>query len=137
MFEAIDHVGVAVRSLDDGLALYGQTLGLVVAHRERVDEQGVEAALLDVGESHVELLAPLGDDTPVGKFIAKRGTGLHHVAYRVPDINRTLGELNREGVRMIDEVARRGIRDSLVAFVHPSATGGVLTEIVQPAEARH
>jgi methylmalonyl-CoA epimerase len=137
MFEAIDHVGVAVRDLDEGLALYGGTLGLELAHREVVEQQGVEAALLDVGESHVELLAPLGDDTPVGKFIAKRGTGLHHVAYRVPDINRTLGELNREGVRMIDEVARRGIRDSLVAFVHPSATGGVLTEIVQPAEAAH
>jgi methylmalonyl-CoA/ethylmalonyl-CoA epimerase len=137
MFEAIDHVGVAVRSLDDGLALYGETLGLKLAHRELVEAQGVEAALLDVGSSHVELLAPLADDTPVGKFIAKRGTGLHHVAYRVPDINRTLGELNREGVRMIDEVARRGIRDSLVAFVHPSATGGVLTEIVQPAEAAH
>jgi methylmalonyl-CoA epimerase len=137
MFEAIDHVGVAVRSLDDGLALYGRTLGLELAHRELVEEQGVEAALLDVGESHVELLAPLGDDTPVGKFIAKRGTGLHHVAYRVADINRTLGELNREGVRMIDEVARRGIRDSLVAFVHPSATGGVLTEIVQPAGGPH
>ncbi len=137
MFEAIDHVGVAVRTLDDGLALYGETLGLELSHREVVEAQGVEAALLDVGESHVELLAPLGDDTPVGKFIAKRGAGLHHVAYRVGDINRTLGELNREGVRMIDEVARPGIRDSLVAFVHPSATGGVLTEIVQPAEGSH
>jgi methylmalonyl-CoA/ethylmalonyl-CoA epimerase len=137
MFEAIDHVGVAVRSLDDGLALYGETLGLKLAHRELVEAQGVEAALLDVGSSHVELLAPLADDTPVGKFIAKRGPGLHHVAYRVADINRTLAELNRDGVRMIDEVARRGIRDSLVAFVHPSATDGVLTELVQPAEGSH
>ena len=134
MFSAIDHVGVAVPSLDEGLALYGETLELAPAHREVVEEQGVEAALLDVGESHVELLAPLGDDTPVGRFLAKRGPGPHHVAYRVEDINKTLGELNRHGVRMIDEVARRGIRDSMVAFPHPSATGGVLTEIVQPAE---
>jgi methylmalonyl-CoA/ethylmalonyl-CoA epimerase len=137
MFAAIDHVGVAVSSLDAGIALYAGTFGLELAHREVVEDQGVEAALLEVGESHVELLSPLGDDTPVGKFIAKRGTGLHHVAYRVEDINRTLAQLNDEGVRMIDEVARRGIRDSLVAFVHPSATGGVLTEIVQPAEGAH
>jgi methylmalonyl-CoA/ethylmalonyl-CoA epimerase len=137
MLGAIDHVGVAVRSLDDGLALYGETLGLELAHREVVEEQGVEAALLDVGDSHVELLAPLGEETPVGRFIAKRGVGLHHVAYRVEDINRALAELNEEGVRMIDEVARRGIRDSLVAFVHPTATGGVLTEIVQPGKGAH
>jgi methylmalonyl-CoA/ethylmalonyl-CoA epimerase len=137
MLGAIDHVGVAVRSLDEGLALYGETLGLELAHREVVEEQGVEAALLDVGDSHVELLAPLGEETPVGRFIAKRGVGLHHVAYRVEDINRALAELNEEGVRMIDEVARRGIRDSLVAFVHPTATGGVLTEIVQPGQEAH
>jgi methylmalonyl-CoA epimerase len=134
MLGAIDHVGVAVEDLDAGLKLYEETLGLPLVHREVVEEQGVEAALLDVGESHVELLAPLGEDTPVGKYLAKRGPGLHHVAYRVDDINTALGDLNREGVRMIDEVARRGIRDSLVAFVHPSATGGVLTELVQPAE---
>ena len=137
MLSAIDHVGVAVTSLDEGLALYGDTLALELAHREVVEAQGVEAALLDVGESHVELLAPLGDDTPVGRFLAKRGPGLHHVAYRVADINAALGELNRQGVRMIDEVARPGIRDSMVAFVHPSATGGVLTELVQPAEGEH
>lgn len=134
MFAAIDHVGVAVRSLDEGLELYQGVLRLALVHREVVEEQGVEAGLLEVGESHVELLAPLGDDTPVGRHLAKRGPGLHHVAYRVDDINRTLAELNDEGVRMIDEVARRGIRNSLVAFMHPAATGGVLTEIVQPAE---
>jgi methylmalonyl-CoA/ethylmalonyl-CoA epimerase len=134
MFAAIDHVGVAVKSLDEALTLYGSTLGLKLVHREVVSDQGVEAALLDVGESHVELLAPLSDDTPVGKFVAKKGAGLHHVAYRVDDINQTLADLNREGVRMIDEVARKGIRDSMVAFVHPEATGGVLTELVQPAE---
>ncbi len=134
MFAAIDHVGVVVKSIDDGLALYGDTLGLELAHREVVEDQGVEAALLDVGGSHVELLAPLSDDTPVGKFLAKKGPGLHHVAYRVDDINQTLADLNDEGVRMLDEVARRGIQNSMVAFVHPSATGGVLTELVQPAE---
>jgi len=133
MFAAIDHVGVAVKSIDDGLALYG-SFGLEAAHREVVEDQGVEAALLDVGGSHVELLAPLSEDTPVGKFLAKKGSGLHHVAYRVEDINQTLADLNDEGVKMIDEVARRGIRNSMVAFVHPSATGGVLTELVQPAE---
>ncbi|MGI8594145.1 MAG: methylmalonyl-CoA epimerase [Solirubrobacteraceae bacterium] len=134
MLAAIDHVGVAVSSIDDGLALFGDALGLELAHREVVEDQGVEAALLDVGGSHVELLAPLSDDTPVGKFLANKGPGLHHVAYRVDDINQTLADLNDEGVRMIDEVARRGIRNSMVAFVHPAATGGVLTELVQPAE---
>jgi methylmalonyl-CoA epimerase len=134
MLGAIDHVGVAVSDLDAGLKLYEETFGLPLVHREVVEEQGVEAALLDVGESHVELLAPLGEDTPVGKFLAKKGPGLHHVAYRVEDINKVLAELNDEGVRMIDEVARRGIRGSMVAFMHPAATGGVLTELVQPAE---
>jgi methylmalonyl-CoA epimerase len=134
MLGAIDHVGVAVNDLESSIKLYEETLGMPLVHREVVEEQGVEAVLLDVGESHVELLAPLGDDTPVGKFLAKKGPGLHHVAYRVDDINKVLGELNREGVRMIDEVARRGIRGSLVAFMHPAATGGVLTELVQPAE---
>ncbi len=134
MFAAIDHVGVAVASVDEGLEIYGETMGLELVHREVVEDQGVEAALLDVGGSHVELLAPLSDDTPVGKFLAKKGPGLHHVAYRVEDIDQTLSDLNDQGVRMLDEVARRGIRDSMVAFVHPSATGGVLTELVQPAE---
>ena len=134
MLGAIDHVGVAVTDLDAAITLYTETLGMPLVHREVVEEQGVEAVLLDVGESHVELLAPLGDDTPVGKFLAKKGPGLHHVAYRVDDINKVLADLNDEGVRMIDEVARRGIRGSMVAFMHPAATGGVLTEIVQPAE---
>src|SRR5215208_2774119 len=108
MLGAIDHIGVAVSDLDAQLKLYEETLGMPLVHREVVESQGVEAVLLDVGESHVELLAPLGDDTPVGKFLAKKGPGLHHVAYRVEDINKVLGELNRDGVRMIDEVARRG-----------------------------
>jgi len=103
-------------------------------HRETVAEQGVDAALLDVGDGHIELLAPLGPDTAVGKFLAKRGPGLHHVAYRVADIDQTLSALSEAGVRLIDERSRIGIRNSKVAFVHPASTGGVLTEIVQPAE---
>jgi methylmalonyl-CoA epimerase len=101
-----------------------------------VAEQGVEAVLLDVGENHVELLAPLGPDTPVGKFLAKKGPGLHHVAYQVADIDATLDELRAAGLRLIDETPRTGIRSSRVAFLHPSATGGVLTEIVEPAEVK-
>ena len=103
-----------------------------LVHRETVAEQGVDAALFDVGDGHVELLAPLGPDTPVGKFLARRGAGLHHVAYRVEDIDDALGALAAAGVRLIDEQPRIGIRGSRVAFLHPSSTGGVLTEIVQP-----
>ena len=106
---------------------------MVVAHRETVTEQGVEAVLLDVGENHVELLRPLGDDTPVGRFLAKRGPGLHHVAYQVPDLAIALARLREQGVRMIDTAPRTGIRGSKVAFLHPSASGAVLTELVEPA----
>jgi methylmalonyl-CoA/ethylmalonyl-CoA epimerase len=134
MLDRIDHIGVAVDDLDAALKLYGEVLGMPLAHRETVTEQGVEAVLLDVGENHVELLAPLGPDTPVGKFLAKKGPGLHHVAYQVTDIEATLSALKAAGMRLIDETPRVGIRGSLVAFVHPAATGGVLTEIVQPAE---
>jgi methylmalonyl-CoA epimerase len=99
-----------------------------------IDEQGVEAVLLDVGENHVELLRPLGEDTPVGRFLATRGPGLHHVAYQVGDVDSTLAQLRERGLRLIDETPRTGIRGSRVAFLHPAASGGVLTEIVQPAE---
>ncbi len=133
MFDRIDHVGVAVADLDEGVALLGNTFGMALAHREVVTEQGVEAALLDVGENHVELLAPLAQDTPVGRFLARKGPGLHHVAYQVSEIESTLETLRSSGMRLIDERPRVGIRDSRVAFLHPSATGGVLTEIVQPA----
>ncbi len=132
MFGRIDHVGVAVADLDEALDLYVNVYGLALAHRETVAEQGVDAALLDVGENHVELIAPLGDDTPVGRFLAKRGPGLHHVAYQTADIESTLRMLKQSGLRMIDETPRTGIRRSRVAFLHPSASGGVLTEIVQP-----
>ena len=104
-----------------------------LVHRETIAEQGVEAALLEAGHSHVELLAPLGDDTPVGRFLAKRGPGLHHVAYRVDDVAAALDELRAAGVRVIDEQPRTGIRGSRAAFLDPAASGGVLTELVQPA----
>jgi methylmalonyl-CoA epimerase len=132
MLDRIDHTGVAVDDLDAAIKLYRDVLGMPLVHREVVEEQGVEAVLLDVGDGHVELLSPLGDDTPVGKFLAKKGPGLHHVAYAVSDIEATLAELARNGVELIDETPRIGIRRSLVAFVHPRSTGAVLTEIVQP-----
>jgi methylmalonyl-CoA epimerase len=134
MFAQIDHVGVAVDDLDAAIALHEDAYGMALAHREVVEEQGVEAVLLDVGESHVELLRPLQPDTAVGRFLASRGPGLHHVAYRVADIEATLDDLRDRGLRLIDETPRVGIRDSRVAFVHPQSAGGVLTEIVQPAE---
>ena len=131
MLGAIDHVGVAVEDLEAAIALYRDQLGMPLVHRETVAEQGVEAVLLDVGEGHVELLAPLGPDTAVSKFLERRGAGLHHVAYRVADIDAALGALGSAGMRLIDSKPRTGIRGSRVAFVHPASTGGVLTEIVQ------
>jgi methylmalonyl-CoA epimerase len=133
VFSAIDHIGVAVQQIEPALELYRDRLELDVAHREVVSEQGVEAVLLDVGDSHVELLAPLSSDTPVGKFLARNGPGLHHVAYRVGDVAGTLAALREAGMALIDEQPRRGIRGSTVAFLHPRGTDGVLTEIVQPA----
>jgi methylmalonyl-CoA/ethylmalonyl-CoA epimerase len=133
VFGRIDHIGVAVGDLDAAIALHEQTYGMEVVHRETVAAQGVEAVLLDVGENHVELLAPLGPETPVGRFLAKKGPGLHHVAYQVTDIDAALDELRTAGLRLIDESPRTGIRASRVAFLHPSTTGGVLTEIVEPA----
>jgi methylmalonyl-CoA/ethylmalonyl-CoA epimerase len=134
MFDRIDHVGVAVSDLDAAAALYEGTFGMPLTHRETVESQGVEAALLDVGEGHVELLQPLDAETVVGKFIERRGDGLHHVAYAVDDIDATLEQLKGSGVELIDERARVGIRGSRVAFLHPKATGSVLTEIVEPPE---
>jgi methylmalonyl-CoA/ethylmalonyl-CoA epimerase len=137
VLSTIDHVGVAVEDLDAALAIYRDSLEMPLVHRETVTDQGVEAALLDVGDGHIELLAPLGPDTAVGKFLARRGPGLHHVAYRVDDVDQTLRALAKAGMRLIDERARIGIRGSRVAFVHPESTGGVLTEIVEPAQEGH
>jgi len=131
MFARVDHIGIAVSDLDAAIALHERDYAMPLVHREVVDEQGVEAVLLDVGEGHVELLRPLSDDSPVGRFLAKRGPGLHHVAYQVADIEAALGALRDRGLRLIDETPRAGIRGTRVAFVHPSSSGGVLTEIVE------
>jgi len=137
VFSRIDHIGVAVEQLEEAIELYRDSFGLQLAHREVVAEQGVEAVLLDVGENHIELLAPLGPDTPVGRFLANNGPGLHHVAYQVQDIDATLEALKQAGLRLIDERPRTGIRGSRVAFMHPRASAGVLTEIVEPAAGTH
>jgi methylmalonyl-CoA/ethylmalonyl-CoA epimerase len=134
MFGLIDHIGVATDDLEASLRLYEGSMQMPLAHRETVEAQGVEAVLLDVGECHVELLSPLGPDTPVGKFLERKGPGLHHVAYRVENIADTLAALSDAGIELIDSEPRTGIRNSQVAFLHPRSTGGVLTEIVQPAE---
>lgn len=134
MFNRVDHIGVAVEDIDASLELYERDYGMTLVHREIVIEQGVEAVLLDVGENHIELLAATGPDTPVGKFIAKKGPGMHHVAYQVDDIEATLAALKEAGLKLIDETPRIGIRNSRVAFLHPKTAGGLLTEIVQPAE---
>ena len=137
MFGRIDHIGVAVEDIDAAIELYAKSFEMEPAHRETVESQGVEAVLLDVGDGHVELLAPLGPDTPVGKYLERKGPGLHHVAYAVDDVDRELRRLAAAGVELIDAEARTGIRGSRVAFLHPRSTGGVLTEIVEPAEGGH
>jgi methylmalonyl-CoA/ethylmalonyl-CoA epimerase len=134
VFGRIDHIGVAVEDLDGAIALYEQRLGMPVQHRETVEEQGVEAVLLGVGESHVELLRPLGPDTAVGRFLARSGPGLHHVAYGTDDIDSSLAAVRGAGLALIDERPRIGIRGSRVAFLHPKSTGGVLTELVEAPE---
>jgi methylmalonyl-CoA epimerase len=136
VFSRIDHVGVAVPELEPALELYRDRFELAAAHREVVEHQGVEAVLLDAGENHIELLAPLGPDTPVGRFLQRNGPGLHHLAYQVSDIERTLSALKDAGLELIDQQPRTGIRGSRVAFLHPRATAGVLTEIVEPATGR-
>jgi methylmalonyl-CoA/ethylmalonyl-CoA epimerase len=133
LFGRIDHIGVAVSDLDAAVRLYAEQFDMHEAYRETVEEQGVEAVLLDVGEGHVELVKPLSDDSGVGKFLAKRGPGIHHVAYACDDIEKTLAAVRDAGLQLIDKQPRRGIRDSRVAFLHPKSTGGVLTEIVEPA----
>jgi methylmalonyl-CoA epimerase len=137
VFGRLDHIGVAVEDLDAAIALYEGSFGMELGLRETVAEQGVEAALLNVGDGHVELMAATGPDTPVGKFIAKRGAGLHHVAYAVEDIDSVLERLAESGVELIDAKARGGIGGSRVAFLQPRSTGRVLTEIVESSEGGH
>jgi methylmalonyl-CoA/ethylmalonyl-CoA epimerase len=134
VFGRIDHIGVAVEDLDEAIALYGERLGMPLQHRETVEDQGVEAVLLGIGEGHVELLRPLGPDTAVGRFLATSGPGIHHVAYGIDDIESTLEAARGAGLQLIDERPRTGIRGSRVAFLHPKSTGGVLTELVEAPE---
>jgi methylmalonyl-CoA/ethylmalonyl-CoA epimerase len=133
MFGRIDHVGVAVEDLDEAVELYTTRLGMTLQHRETVEEQGVEAVLVGVGSSHVELLRPLGPDTALGRFLERNGPGMHHIAYGTDDVVGALDALRKAGLRLIDERPRTGIRNSRVAFVHPKSTGGVLTELVEAA----
>jgi methylmalonyl-CoA epimerase len=133
VFERIDHVGVAVEDLDRALELYRDRYGLAEQHRETVEQFGVEAALLGVGDGHVELLEPTSADSAVGRFLEKNGPGMHHVAYQTTDIDATLERVREVGIRLIDSEPRIGIRGSRVAFLHPHDTGGVLTELVEPA----
>jgi len=129
----IHHLGVAVDDLDEAVDTYERLFGARVEHRDTVPEQGVEAASLRVGESRVELLASLGAETPVGKFLAKRGPGMHHVAYEVDDLSLSLAELERAGAELIDPQPREGLFGLQVAFVHPDSTHGVLAELVSDA----
>lgn len=126
----IHHVGVAVSDLDEAVRTYEQLFGGRVEHRARVEDQGVEAATLRVGGGRIELLAALGDDTPVGRFLAKRGPGMHHVAYEVADVRTALDELAGKGVELVDETPRKGLFGLEVAFLHPDALDGVLAELV-------
>jgi methylmalonyl-CoA/ethylmalonyl-CoA epimerase len=129
----VDHLGIAVRDLDEALATYAQAFALRVDHREIIDDQGVEAVALRVGESSVELLRPTRDDSPIARFLAERGPGIHHVAYAVDDIEAALIMLRSQGVRLIDERPRNGLGGKRIAFIHPKSTFGVLTELVEPA----
>ena len=135
MFDRIDHIGVAVEDLGAAVELYRDRFAMREQHRETVEEFGVEAVLLEVGESHVELLRPLSGDSGVGRFLARSGPGMHHVAYGTDDIDAALERVRAAGLRLLDEEPRRGIQDSRVAFLHPKATGGVLTELVEAAHA--
>jgi methylmalonyl-CoA epimerase len=126
----IHHLGVAVHDLDEALATYERSFGATLEHRARVEDQGVEAAAVLVGTGRVELLAPLGEDTPVGRFLAQRGPGMHHIAYEVEDVRSALDALSAEGLELIDEEPREGLFGLQVAFVHPDAVHGVLTEVV-------
>jgi methylmalonyl-CoA epimerase len=126
----IHHLGVAVENLDEALATYGRLFGAELEHRAAVADQGVEAAAVKIGDGRVELLSALGDDTPVGKFLANRGPGMHHVAYEVADLRRELARLEGEGAELIDHEPRQGLFGLEVAFLHPDAVHGVLSEVV-------
>ena len=133
----LDHIGIATRGIDQAMDLWRDSLGLALQHTEEIAEQGVRVGMISLGETQVELLEPLSDDSPVGRFLEKRGPGIHHIAIRVDDIRAELAKLKEKGARLIDETPRTGAGGCLVAFVHPSSTGGVLLELVehqQPAQ---
>jgi methylmalonyl-CoA/ethylmalonyl-CoA epimerase len=129
----IDHVGIAVADLEAAVERYRRTFGLEPAHRERMEDQGIEEVLFAVGTSFVQLLGALGPDSPVGRFLEKRGEGVHHVGYRVGNVADALERFRAQGIRLIDETPRRGSRGTTIAFVHPKDMGGVLVELVQEA----
>ncbi|MDQ3958086.1 MAG: methylmalonyl-CoA epimerase [Actinomycetota bacterium] len=131
MLGKIEHVALAVADLDAAIAHYQNVWDLRVSHRERVEDQGVEEAMLPLGESYLQLLAPTSPETTVGKFVSRRGEGLHHIAYEVDDLEAALAELKAKGVRLIDQAPRRGGRGHMVAFVHPAANHGLLVELIQ------
>lgn len=130
----IDHIGIATEAIEQASGFYRDALGLMVADVEVVSEQKVRVAMLPIGETRIELLEPTSSDSPISKFLAKRGPGIHHIAIQVEDIQKSLEKLKREGARLIDEKPRTGAGGCLVAFVHPSSTGGVLVELVQNHE---
>jgi methylmalonyl-CoA/ethylmalonyl-CoA epimerase len=134
VFGQIDHVAMAVEDLDEAIALYQDGLGMPVQHRETVEQLGVEAVLLGIGDGHVELLKPVDADSGVGRFLERHGPGMHHLAYRTDDIDSALESVRAAGLELIDERPRTGIRNSRVAFMHPKSTGGVLMELVEPAK---
>jgi methylmalonyl-CoA/ethylmalonyl-CoA epimerase len=134
VFGRIDHVAMAVEDLDEAIALYRDRLGMPLEHRETVEQFGVEAVLLGIGDGHVELLSPVSAESGVSRFLARRGPGMHHVAYRTDDIDSALETIRAAGLQLIDDRPRTGIRQSRVAFMDPKSTGGVLTELVEPAK---
>ncbi len=136
MLEKIDHIGIAVPDLDAAVESYSRLFGVEPSHREVIASDGVETVMFEVGESRIELLGATGDDSRIASFLAKRGGGIHHVAYGVGDVQETLDRLAGEGVQLLDTAPRPGAGGRLVAFVHPRALGGVLTELCQPDPAR-
>jgi methylmalonyl-CoA/ethylmalonyl-CoA epimerase len=131
----IEHIALAVSDLDAAIAHYAEVWGLTVSHRERVEDQGVEEAMLPIGDSHLQLLGPTAPESTVGRFIERRGEGLHHIAYEVDDLEAALAELKAKGVELIDEKPRLGGRGHMVAFVHPKGNHGLLVELIQAPNA--
>ena len=130
----LSHIGIAVRDLEAAVAVYERALGLPVSHRERLESEGIEAASFRLGEVEIELMQPLAEDTPVGRFLARRGEGVHHLAYEAEDVGAVLAEARAAGLETLDSEPRPGLGGSRVAFIHPRSLNGVLTELVQPGE---